>query len=244
MAFPIPLVFALLLFALSAQSSPIRSQSRGSSVALSASYNNLKLPSSTLPPPGPDLVLRYVALGVGTQNYTCSSPSASSTPVSIGARANLYDISRLNNDPLASEKLPYLPAQALYANMVGSWLLTAYLHAMGFDNQLGVHFFNETEVPYFSLPKAVPVPLVAFHGKKNGTMTAPVNSCRGTKGEGAVAWLQLIDLGDSTPLGDLKATYRVETAGGNPPTTCQGQPANIEVPYAAEYWIFGPRSAR
>jgi hypothetical protein len=32
--------------------------------------------------------------------------------------------------------------------------------------------------------------------------------------------------------------YRVETVSGAPPTTCVGQPQDIELDYAAEYWFY------
>ncbi|ORY12372.1 hypothetical protein BCR34DRAFT_482778 [Clohesyomyces aquaticus] len=47
-------------------------------------------PSSTLAPPT-GLTLKLIALGKGTQNYTCATPT--STPASNGAVAQLWDFS-------------------------------------------------------------------------------------------------------------------------------------------------------
>lgn len=38
---------------------------------------------------------------------------------------------------------------------------------------------------------------------------------------------------------NVKEIYRVNTAGGNPPKTCDGMPTTFEIQYAAEYWFYG-----
>jgi hypothetical protein len=42
--------------------------------------------------------------------------------------------------------------------------------------------------------------------------------------------------------GGVNTVYRLETAGGNKPATCQGQKKYFEVPYAAQYWVYGPKA--
>jgi hypothetical protein len=59
----------------------------------------------------------------------------------------------------------------------------------------------------------------------------------GGLGNGSVPWLYLQYL-DGTTNG-LKAVYRLNTAGGSPPKTCESMPAVFTVQYAAEYWFFG-----
>ena len=49
--------------------------------------------SGCLPGPSDGLVLKYVVIGIGTQNYTCDTNNPSSAPVSAGAVATLYDAS-------------------------------------------------------------------------------------------------------------------------------------------------------
>lgn len=49
------------------------------------------LSTSKLPPPSATLLLKYVLLGRGTQNYTCSRNG--SPPIPNGAVARLYDLS-------------------------------------------------------------------------------------------------------------------------------------------------------
>ena len=72
-----------------------------------------------------------------------------------------------------------------------------------------------------------------------GDIAAPENSSKGPEdqGNGAVDWLALTPKpGDGTV--GLGEVYRVETAGGEQPETCVGQPAMIEVQYAAQYWFY------
>lgn len=40
----------------------------------------------------------------------------------------------------------------------------------------------------------------------------------------------------------IEEVYRVNTVGGQPPATCAGQNATIQVPYAAEYWFWAAPS--
>lgn len=104
---------------------------------------------------------------------------------------------------------------------------------------LGEHFFNSALQPTFDL-YAVNAQLLA---KKVGDIPAPAEACPGPDGAGAVDWLYLTDTsnGDGATFGGITAVYRVETAGGACPTTCQNSPASFEVPYAAEYWYYGPQ---
>jgi hypothetical protein len=44
----------------------------------------LQQPDNTLPPPV-GLALKYVLLGLGTQNYTCATPGSTAAPGSTGA---------------------------------------------------------------------------------------------------------------------------------------------------------------
>jgi hypothetical protein len=69
---------------------------------------------------------------------------------------------------------------------------------------------------------------------KNNSEPAPASAVMGqdNEGFGAVAWLKLLTRDGAT--GNLKEVYRVNTAGGKPPTTCAGMPATFEVEYAAE----------
>jgi hypothetical protein len=74
--------------------------------------------------------------------------------------------------------------------------------------------------------------------QKAANSTAPVNATAGEDGvgNGAIPWLYL-ETTNATQ-GDVRAVYRVNTAGGNPPTTCESRDAVFSVQYAAEYWFY------
>jgi Protein of unknown function (DUF3455) len=76
--------------------------------------------------------------------------------------------------------------------------------------------------------------------KKIGDIPAPKGAAAGANGEAAVDWLALSDDGKGTSVG-LGEVYRVETAGGDPPETCEGIKSDtvFSVQYSAEYWFYG-----
>ncbi|KAK7177469.1 golgi membrane protein [Paraphaeosphaeria sporulosa] len=201
-----------------------------------------KMPANTLPAPT-GLELKYVLLGVGTQNYTCLTGNASDVPDTTGAAAKLYDLgTRLNNDPLAQWKIPAISGLALSLSAFGTWQLELYLMAEGYNQWLGNHFFT-LNVPTFSLYKTKTTPHPLAMVSKKAEQDAPKTACQGTKCEGAVKWLYLAD--DAVPAlsqGGVNTVYRLETAGGNKPATCQGRMKYFEVPYAAQYWVYGPKT--
>lgn len=195
---------------------------RKNSAALSA----LTLPPSALPPPDASWALRYVALGLGTQNYTCAGAGASA-PAPAGAVAALYDASARLAGAKASA-IPTLAAQALAsAKPAAAGGAPALAPALGMP-QLGRHYFAASGAPTFDLARARPAPAL-LSARKVAAVPAP----------GAVAWLELVDDGGGAGYGGLRAVYRVETAGGLPPASCDGLGASVAVPYAAEYWFYG-----
>lgn len=120
--------------------------------------------------------------------------------------------------------------------------LDQYLRSQGYQQVLGEHYFTQT-TPTFSLYKVQhdagsPFPLAMV--AKKGEMDAPKTSCPGTKAEGAIKWLYLADEGKGLSVGGIDTVYRLETAGGNKPSVCEGQKQTFEVPYAAQYWVYGP----
>jgi hypothetical protein len=73
-------------------------------VTSSCDLSGLSQPSHTLAPPSADLALVMVALGKGTQNYTCGA-NLTAAPAAIGAVAQLFDAScAMVNDPTAGTK--------------------------------------------------------------------------------------------------------------------------------------------
>lgn len=193
------------------------------------------------------MTLKYVTLGIGTQNYTCKTTpnDPNATPATNGAVATLYDASTFLSQGSPSikdntEKI--LPSLALSLENIYKVTPDKWPSPMKVK-PIGHHFFTSSLVPTFVLdgerPKA------QIQAKKADGVPAPSGSCSGVNGEGAVDWLLLTDNGAGfsagTPLAN-GAVYRVETAGGQPPKTCAGQSGDILVQYSAEYFFYGPSS--
>jgi hypothetical protein len=180
--------------------------------APSTTSNRNTVPLNGLPAPGA-LSLKYITLGVGTQNYSCSAVGA--TPTAIGAVADLYDASLL----LSPAKSSLIPSFAAVAYSTHSWFNLP---------TLGHHWFSASGVPTFDLESRG-----FLSAKKVANVTAPTGSI-----SGSVDWLFLRDDGRGVSSKNLQAVYRVETAGGSAPATCSSAGV-LKVPYAAEYWFYG-----
>ncbi|TVY94082.1 hypothetical protein LAWI1_G000881, partial [Lachnellula willkommii] len=101
----------------------------------------------------------------------------------------------------------------------------------------GHHLFTNTTTPFFTLNTDA-MQLGVAPCAKNNSISAPAGAVKGqnNQGFGAVPWLKLTTRSGAT--GNLEEVYRVNTVGGNPPSTCAGMPATFEVQYAAEYWFY------
>lgn len=99
------------------------------SSAPSCNLNNIAQPGNSLTPPTASMRLILVALGKGTQNYTCASPS--STPSAIGAVAQLFNAScALSSNPSTT---------------------TTDLDSMAQLASIGEHFFVDNTTPAFAI---------------------------------------------------------------------------------------------
>lgn len=99
-------------------------------------------------------------------------------------------------------------------------------------HKAGNHIFNGLGTPCFNLGD-----LGDFQGKKvpGADLVAPKGSSQGDNGLGSVNWLKLSDAGGSQ---GIKEAYRVNTAGGKPPASCEGQDEELTSPYASLYWFY------
>lgn len=111
----------------------------------------------------------------------------------------------------------------------------------------GHHFFSNNTTPVFELNSAVgpnAARLGTIVGKKGANSTAPPGAPLGVggKGFGTVAWLQLgtTEASVNTQGKTWEKIYRVNTAGGSPPKTCEGKEAGevFSIEYAANYWYY------
>ncbi|KAF2753273.1 hypothetical protein EJ05DRAFT_209170 [Pseudovirgaria hyperparasitica] len=210
-----------------------------SSIVLAApakrDLDSIVLPESTLPAPASGLKLKYIILGVGTQNYTCADGAAGTLATAVGAVATLYDMSSVANDPFSKEKIQCTPPVALGAYTMGQNVLDGYVKVAGYANVIGKHFFDASGVPTFELSGASVSPKPLVKAAKKANVAAPAGAFAGMPPNGAVDWLYLADNGNSV---GLTAVYRVETAGGKA-NSCENKPGAQEVKYATEYWMYG-----
>jgi Protein of unknown function (DUF3455) len=103
---------------------------------------------------------------------------------------------------------------------------------------LGHHYFTSATTPVFNLDTSQHEDGIIIT-KKIAQMSAPAGSIVGQNndGNGAVDWLYLSAEYGTT--GGYSGVYRVDTAGGQPPATCQGQQSSFTVPYSAAYYFYG-----
>jgi hypothetical protein len=183
----------------------------------------------------PSEASRSLAHSLPRQNYTCAVASPDDAPVAIGAVAFLYNASCIAaTDPDILFILPSLALQFPLLSYPFDALKPSILDLSG------NHYFATNTTPIFNL-NASPDPArrigtVVAHKAANST--APANATKGENGvgNGAVAWLYLNTT--NATQGDVGAVYRVNTAGGSPPQTCEGSDAVFSVQYAAEYWFY------
>ncbi|RMZ89013.1 hypothetical protein DV736_g3760, partial [Chaetothyriales sp. CBS 134916] len=219
----------------------------------SCDLSNVTLPAAPTPLPSPDgLSLALVAVGRGIQNYTCTNSTAEATPAAIGAVATLFNASCL--------AASYPDLLAMIPNIV---LNLPDPSASDSTNTLGPsdivlsghHFFATNTTPVFELDSATDPSshLGIVVGKKGANSTAPAAAPQGKYG--AVPWLYLPATNTSETVGpkgvvrvgadiqgdEWKAVYRLLTAGGASPKTCEGQNSSSEgfsIDYSAVYYFY------
>ncbi|KAF6842539.1 hypothetical protein CMUS01_03006 [Colletotrichum musicola] len=186
-------------------------------------------PAEDLPAPSKGLTLKHVAIGRGTQNYTCDTSNSTAVPVATGAVATLFNatcVAAMYPDLL--EKLPSVSMQFNLSNTDSETRQRLGPSSLAIS---GHHSFPSAGVPLFQL-EANGQQIGDAYCAKNSSIPAPVMAATGQQGEKAVAWLKLLTTEGST--GDLQEVYRITTVGGSPPSTCDGQPATFEIQYAAQ----------
>lgn len=178
------------------------------------------------------LKLRHVALGRGTQNYTCDLSNSTAVPVAAGAVAVLFNASCVA--ALYPEVLDRLPGTAIHFSPVDTKRL---LGSNGPLAPSGAHYFRDKTTAFFDLD--IPNPERGFGKvacKKEEAVPAPPSAPVGQAGEKAVPWLMLKAVDGTTD--NVKSIYRVTTAGGTAPATCRGQREAFQIEYAAVYWFW------
>jgi hypothetical protein len=100
------------------------------------------------------------------------------------------------------------------------------------DRLSGHHEFTEKGIPFFNLVTDR-VNFGQVHVNVTSKMPAPKSASKGPNNLGSVPWLKLVHLD-----GDYQEVYRINTAGGVAPKTCEGVQGDFSVQYAAEYWFY------
>lgn len=162
------------------------------------SLANASLPLShtkiVLPDPSSHLTLKYIAVGRGTQNYSCPSTDVSSrdkaTPKATGAAATLFDAScvastsmtLLHELPAVAGRTP-LGSLAFMAEMMSSTTKSSNLI-------IGEHYFDAAGDPFFNLKLGGGDDWIV--GEKNASVSAPARMHVPKPESKDVAWLRLV----------------------------------------------------
>jgi hypothetical protein len=175
-----------------------------------------------LPSPAAGLRLAHVAVGRGTQNYTCKTDSPTETPVAVGAVAKLFNAtcSAVRAPAVLADVTSLALQYPIPDNEIAQHMLSGHHE---FTAQGNPRFDLNTDLNKWGYMEA----------KKNGSSNAPSTANKGTNGLGSVTWLKLTALA-----GDYKEVYRLNTAGGVAPKTCEGIKGDFQVQYSAEYWLW------
>ncbi|KAI9375494.1 hypothetical protein BJX61DRAFT_129474 [Aspergillus egyptiacus] len=207
---------------------------------------SITLPISSLPEPSEGLVLESITLGRGTQNYTCATNTNTSAPEAAGATATLFDLSCLaalktdaddETDDETQSPLHILPDMLKSIPLSSVEFIASLLRvSSGQDLVIGKHYFTADGEPFFDLrgwdSDSKRSDFQAYIlAEKEDDSDAPEKPGYGITGD--VAWLKLKGVE-----GGFSEVYRVHTAGGSPPSTCEGMPEVFTVDYTAEYWFY------
>ncbi|GLB42193.1 putative protein of unknown function (DUF3455) [Lyophyllum shimeji] len=184
--------------------------------------------------PAPTHTPSYIAIALGTQNYTCSSAG---TYTNVGALAELFDIACLYNTPVFAniqdsvyDLWKFMPPAISAQSVITS------LHGSSSPAILGQHYYVTNPVTGTG---ASPKWDFTSQGATKGNVDAYVVAAKSAgitapTGKQDVDWVQL-----KAVTGKLAAEiYRVDTRGGQPPATCTPGESTV-VKYVAKYWLLG-----
>ncbi|KAJ7701077.1 hypothetical protein B0H17DRAFT_1045921 [Mycena rosella] len=174
----------------------------------------------------------FVALGVGIQNYTCSTSTLKYT--STGAVASLFDISCIDKTPAFAtiQTTAFNAWKAAPASLTA----TAIGAKVAAPSLLGFHYFvtaaSGTGISpkwdFTSTGKNAGNATAFVIGAKVGDITAPTDSATN------VDWLAL-----NNAQGSLASKiFRIDTVAGQPPASCVAGSADISVKYTAKYYLY------
>ncbi|KAK0948152.1 hypothetical protein LTR29_000269 [Friedmanniomyces endolithicus] len=171
--------------------------------------------------PSPTGSLKFIAVQIGTQNYTCNSTTGTYT--AKGALAQAFDatayltknpntldsLSKTYLDLYTDEPCSKAPSDDVQADdRCEDRANSKFTHPLPV---LGEHYFTSTGTPTFDLYAAPGHPFM--YAAKKGDVHAPSAD--------DVDWLYLVGNG-STSSRIISSVYRIETVGGVAPSSCSG----------------------
>jgi len=220
---------ALLILAVPAMALPKAKCCTLSKVKLSLPSNQTVLTGQTSAP-------SFVAVAVGVQNYTCNSTSL--TYSNVGAVAELFDISCLSGTPAFSTIQN--DAYGIWNHAPTSVTAQDVIKKLGRNPLvLGQHYYVPNPNTTAGNPAISPKWDFTSGAEKGNAQAyvvgAKIGDLPAPTGKSDVDWVQLKKVE-----GELADTvYRVDTKGGQPPTSCTAGAPLLSVKYTAQYWLFG-----
>lgn len=172
----------------------------------------------------------FVLLGVGVQNYTCTT---NGTYLSAGAVGQLFDISCLVKSPMFDDIQDV--AFARWQATSGNDDCEGDITGMPLP-RVGDHYFVTSPSGTGISPVWDFRAFGCFKGDSAATVLAAiVANLPSPDGNENVDWLQLKSVS-----GDLATQiYRTDTQGGQPPASCTPGSALVSVKYTSKYWLYG-----
>ncbi|KAI0346690.1 hypothetical protein BDW22DRAFT_1426116 [Trametopsis cervina] len=221
----------LTVFATAAFAAPAKSSQCNTS--------NVKLILPPVAPGAPSLATplasgpKFIALAVGTQNYTCG---AAGTYTSAGAFAELFDLSCVSPKAFDTLTEDAFAVWKVVPSFVTPQKIISTLAGIGSPEVLGQHYFVTNTsggalTPKWDFTSASEAgnPNAYVLGARTGTIPSPTNPTVD------VDWLSLKNAG-----GELAdQVFRVQTQGGQPPSSCTPGSPEIDVKYTSQYWFYG-----
>jgi len=191
--------------------------------------STLVLPSNQTALAAPTAPVSYVLLGVGFQNYTCSSAG---TYTSAGAVADLLDISCLSTIPDVFNNIQNVAYDGWKQAPPDVKTLGPVVGGYPF---MGSHFFSTS-------PSGTGIsPVWDFRGaiaKGNPdafVLAAKVANIPAPTGPQDIDWVQLKAVSGAL----ATQIYRTDTRGGVAPASCAVGSAPLSVKYVSKYWLYG-----
>lgn len=176
----------------------------------------------SLSPPTEGFELRFMAVLRGTWNWTCETSDQHSKPFSIGGVGVVIDTSK-EIQKMETEEEYYDWVAELAHNPVSNFTSENF-------NILGDFVQLEEHLGYSDFS-----PLAEFYGTMSEIIPAPADGPKGPDGSDPIIWGRFNATEGSR---GVKQIYRVKSAGGKAPATCDGLEDHLEIDFAAAAWIY------